>query len=95
MIMGSKELVAYGERSHFVTSVRMVHPMGGRPSPDAFGKVHHVAFTDIQARHPRGRSLMFDLEIDRIRSSPMALQRLPHGSIIHLHLPSMLLAVPR
>ena len=43
MIMGSKELVAYGERSHFVTSVRIVHPMGGRPSPDAFGKVHHVA----------------------------------------------------
>ena len=43
MIMGSKELVAYGERSHFVTSVRIVHPMGGRPSPDAFGKVFHVA----------------------------------------------------
>jgi sulfane dehydrogenase subunit SoxC len=43
MIMGSKELVAYGERSHFVTSVRIIHPMGGRPSPDAFGKVHHVA----------------------------------------------------
>ena len=43
MIMGSKELVAYGERSHFVTSVRIAHPMGGRPSPDAFGKVHHVA----------------------------------------------------
>jgi sulfane dehydrogenase subunit SoxC len=43
MIMGSKELVAYGERSHFETSVRIIHPMGGRPSPDAFGKVHHVA----------------------------------------------------
>ena len=30
MIMGSKELIAYGERSHFVTSVRIAHPMGGR-----------------------------------------------------------------
>ena len=43
MISANKELVAYGERSHYVTSVRIVHPMGGRPSPDAFGKVHHVA----------------------------------------------------
>ena len=43
MIMGSKELIAYGERSRFVTSVRIPHPMGGRPSPDAFGKVFHVA----------------------------------------------------
>ena len=43
MISASKGLVAYGERSHFVTSVRIIHPMGGRPSPDAFGKVHHVA----------------------------------------------------
>ena len=43
MIMGSKELIAYGERSHYVTSVRIAHPMGGRPSPDAFGKVFHVA----------------------------------------------------
>jgi sulfane dehydrogenase subunit SoxC len=43
MIMGSKELIAYGQRSHFVTSARIAHPMGGRPSPDAFGKVFHVA----------------------------------------------------
>jgi sulfane dehydrogenase subunit SoxC len=43
MIMGSKELIAYGERSHFVTSVRIAHPMDGRPSPDAFGKVFHLA----------------------------------------------------
>ena len=43
MIPGSKELIAYGERSHYVTSVRIAHPMGGRPSPDAFGKVFHVA----------------------------------------------------
>src|SRR5208337_3224650 len=43
MVPGSKGLIAYGERSHFVTSVRIAHPMGGRPSPDAFGKVFHVA----------------------------------------------------
>src|SRR3982074_3242693 len=30
---------------------------------------------------------MFDLEIARVRRIPMALQRLPHGSIIHLALP--------
>ena len=40
-IKGNKELIAYGERSHFVTSVRIPH--GGRPSPDAFGLVFHVA----------------------------------------------------
>src|SRR5438105_14762854 len=33
---------------------------------------------------------VFDLEIVRIRSLPMALQRHPHGSIIHLNLPSTL-----
>ena len=43
MIKGSKELIAYGDRSRFVTSVRIAHPVGGRPSPDAFGKVFHVA----------------------------------------------------
>src|SRR5271170_2502882 len=43
MIMGSEELVAYGQRSRFVTSVRIAHPIGGRPSPDAFGKTFHVA----------------------------------------------------
>ena len=43
MIKGSKELIAYGERSRFVTSVRIAHPVGGRPSPDAFGLVFHVA----------------------------------------------------
>ena len=40
-IKGSKELIAYGERSRFVTSVRIPH--GDRPSPDAFGLVFHVA----------------------------------------------------
>ena len=40
-IKGSKELIAYGDRSRFVTSVRIAH--GGRPSPDAFGLVFHVA----------------------------------------------------
>src|SRR6195256_7024346 len=43
MIMGSKELTEYGQRSRYVTSVRIQHPPGGRPSPDAFGKVFHVA----------------------------------------------------
>jgi sulfane dehydrogenase subunit SoxC len=43
MIRGTNELIAYGERSRFVTSVRISHPPGGRPSPDAFGKVFHVA----------------------------------------------------
>ena len=41
MIPGNKEMVAYGERSHFVTSVRIQHPMG--KSPDEFGKLFHVA----------------------------------------------------
>jgi len=43
MIMSSKELTEYGQRSHYVTSVRIQHPMGGRPSPDAFGKQFHIA----------------------------------------------------
>src|SRR6202790_2264422 len=33
---------------------------------------------------------MFDLEIARVRSIPMALQRRPHGLIVHLILPSAL-----
>jgi sulfane dehydrogenase subunit SoxC len=40
-IKGNKEQIAYGERSRFVTSVRIPH--GGRPSPDPFGLVFHVA----------------------------------------------------
>lgn len=43
MVKGTTDLIAYGQRSHFVTSVRISHPPGGRPSPDAFGKVFHVA----------------------------------------------------
>ena len=43
MIHGSKELIEYGQRSKYVTSVRVQHPIGGRPSPDVFGKVFHVA----------------------------------------------------
>src|SRR5712675_1478662 len=31
---------------------------------------------------------MFGLEIARVRSIPMALQRRPHGSIVHLNLPA-------
>jgi len=41
MIKGDKDYIAYGDRSRFVTSVRIPH--GGRPSPDAFGLVFHVA----------------------------------------------------
>src|SRR5262249_19821005 len=41
MIKGDKDLIAYGDRSRFVTSVRIAH--GGRPSPDGFGLVFHVA----------------------------------------------------
>lgn len=40
-LKGNKEMIAYGDRSRFVTSVRIPH--GGRPSPDAFGLVFHVA----------------------------------------------------
>ena len=42
-IKGSDDLVAYGERSRFVTSARIAHPPGSRPSPDNFGLVFHVA----------------------------------------------------
>ena len=35
-----KEIIAYGERSRFVTSLR--EPAEGRPSPDAFGLTFHV-----------------------------------------------------
>ena len=41
MIKGDKDQIAYGDRSRFVTSVRIAH--GGRPSPDDFGLVFHVA----------------------------------------------------
>ena len=43
MIHGSKEQIEYGQRSKYVNSVRVPHPIGGRPSPDVFGKVFHVA----------------------------------------------------
>ena len=36
----SDELIAYGERARFVTSVR--EPVNGRPSPDEYGLVFHV-----------------------------------------------------
>src|SRR5207237_9464582 len=35
-----KELVAYGERSRFVTSIRV--PVVDRPSPDQFGLIFHI-----------------------------------------------------
>src|SRR4051794_717513 len=39
--------------------------------------------------------VVFGLEIARVRSSPMALQRCSHGSIIHLNLPPTLPAIFR
>ena len=42
-IRGDADMIAYGQRSPFVTSVRIPHPPGGRESPDAFGLVFHVA----------------------------------------------------
>src|SRR4026208_1749668 len=43
MIHGSQEQVESGQRSKYVTSVRVQHPIGGRPSPDVFGKMFHIA----------------------------------------------------
>ena len=43
MIKGDKDMVAYGDRSKYVTSVRIAHPVGGRPSPDQFGLTFHIA----------------------------------------------------
>ena len=40
-VLGTQELVEYGKRSRFETSVRIPH--GGRPSPDAFGLDFHIA----------------------------------------------------
>jgi hypothetical protein len=34
-----------------VTTVRISRPMGGRPSPDVFGKQFHIA-SPIQGTHP-------------------------------------------
>src|SRR5262245_65638229 len=41
MTKEAKDQIAYGERSHHVTSVRIAH--GGRPSPDNWGLTFHVA----------------------------------------------------
>jgi sulfane dehydrogenase subunit SoxC len=43
MIKGDKDEIAYGGRSKYVTSVRISHPVGGRPSPDQFGLTFHIA----------------------------------------------------
>jgi hypothetical protein len=47
MIHEGKDVIAYGERSPRVTSVRIAH--GGRPSPDNWGLTFHVA-SPIQDR---------------------------------------------
>src|SRR6185295_11635976 len=36
MLKGDKDTIAYGVRSKYVTSARISHPVGGRPSPDQF-----------------------------------------------------------
>jgi len=41
MIRGTADQIPYGERSKYVTSVRIPH--GNRPSPDSFGLTFHVA----------------------------------------------------
>ena len=43
MLKGDKDMIAYGDRSKYVTSVRISHPVGGRPSPDQFGLTFHIA----------------------------------------------------
>ena len=45
MLKGDKDSVAYGDRSKYVTSVRIPHPVGAgaRPSPDQFGLTFHIA----------------------------------------------------
>src|SRR5262245_54282740 len=43
MLKGDKDTIAYGVRSKHVTSVRISHPVGGRPSPDQFGLTFHIA----------------------------------------------------
>ena len=56
-IKGNEELVLYGERSRHVTSVRMAHPPGGRPSPDAYGNIFILRLRFrirwARSRHPR------------------------------------------
>src|ERR1700749_4901546 len=41
MVPASEDVIAYGVRSHYVTSKRI--PANGRPSPDDFGLEFHVA----------------------------------------------------
>src|SRR5689334_15546343 len=41
MLKDTSELIKYGDRSKYVTSVRIPH--GGRPTPDNFGLTFHVA----------------------------------------------------
>ena len=41
MLKDTNELIRYGDRSKYITSVRIPH--GGRPTPDNFGLTFHVA----------------------------------------------------
>jgi hypothetical protein len=68
-----KELIGYGERSHFVTSLR--EPAPGRPSPDAFGLVFHVA-TPLQIRPGLSRPVRCTIRLRTgARSSPILIPK--------------------
>src|SRR6185437_15164343 len=41
MVLASEDVIAYGVRSHYVTSKRI--PALGRPSPDDFGLEFHIS----------------------------------------------------
>ena len=58
MIKGTKDLIEYGQRSHYVTSMRMPHPMGGRPSPEATAPQRAISpRTTTTARRSEGITL--------------------------------------
>src|SRR4051812_34340821 len=57
------------------------------PAPDPLARLRIIEHGILAV------DFMFDLEIARVRSSPVALQRRPNGSIIHLNLPPALPAV--
>src|ERR1700757_3779001 len=57
------------------------------PTPDPLARLRIIKHSILAV------DFMFNLEIARVRSIPMALQRHPHGSIIHLDLPPTLPAI--
>src|SRR5260370_3127486 len=57
------------------------------PTPDPLARLRIIKHGILAV------DFMFDLEIARVRSTPLSLQRHPHGSIIHLNLPPPLPAI--